>query len=494
VLYDADSRARLAVASAAHVSTTPPVSEQDPESWWQAFGQALTRACALARCTPSAISAISIAAQHHGLVALGPDAEVLRPAKLWNDTTSAPQAERLLRLVGPAEWVRRTGSVPTSAFTVTKLAWLAEREPVAFERMTMALLPHDWLTLQLTGVPVTDRADASGTGYFDPVADVWCEELLAHIDPHRDWLSQLPEVRGPQAAAGLACTERAAAIGLTSDTLVGPGTGDQSAAALGLGIELGDVVISLGTSGVVTGLSPRQVANTAGLVNGTASASGSFQPAVITLNAAKVTDTFARLLAVDQESFAGLALAADRHEHRRPILVPYLDGERTPNRPFARGVLADLGSAATREELALCVVEGVVLGLLRGRQALADTGMPMNGRLLVTGGAANSAAYRQVLASLSGEPVHMPSAEGDAMSARGAAVQAAAVLFGAPVGQIASAWAPKLRVVADPQPGDRGYAAERNARYSTVNSVSSQLDRPPDINGSEISSVQGPRA
>jgi xylulokinase len=244
----------------------------------------------------------------------------------------------------------------------------------------------------------------------------------------------------------------------------------------------------------VTGLSPRQVTNTAGLVNGTPSASGSFQPVVITLNAAKVTDTFARLLAVDHEGFAGLALAADRHEHRRPILVPYLDGERTPNRPFARGVLADLGSAATREDLALCVVEGVVLGLLQGRQALADTGMPMNGRLVVTGGAANSAAYRQVLASLSGESVHMPTAEGDAMSARGAAVQAAAVLFGAPVGQIASAWAPKLEVVADPQPGDCDYAAERNARYSTVNSVSSQLDRPPDINGSEISSVQGPRA
>ena len=140
------------------------------------------------------------------------------------------------------------------------------------------------------------------------------------------------------------------------------------------------------------------------------------------------------------------------------------------------------------------MVEGVVLSLLQGRQALADTGMPMNGRLLVTGGAAKSTAYRQLLASLSGKSVHVPSAEGDATSARGAAVQAAAVLFGAPVGQIASAWAPKLEVVADPQPGDSDYAAERNARYSTVNSVSSQLDRPPGISGSEKPSVQGPHA
>jgi xylulokinase len=479
------------VASAPHPSTTPPISEQHPESWWEAFTQALTSACARARCTPSAISAISIDAQHHGLVALGPDAEVLRPVKLWNDTTSAPQAAKLVRQLGPAEWIRRTGSVPTAAFTVTKLAWLAEHEPAAFQRMTMALLPHDWLTMQLTGVPVTDRADASGTGYFDPVENRWCEDLLAHIDPHRDWVNQLPEVRGPQTAAGLACTDRAQALGLTADTIVGPGTGDQSAAALGLGIEPGDMLFSLGTSGVVTGLSTSQVSNSAGLVNGTASASGAFQPVVITLNAAKVSDTFARLLGVDHDTFAVLALAADRHDDRRPILVPYLDGERTPNRPFAHGVLADLGSATTREEFALSVVEGVVLGLLQGRQALADTGMPMNGRLLVTGGAARSAAYRQLLASLSGQSVHVPATEGDAMSARGAAVQAAAVLLGAPVGEIASAWAPKLEVVADPQSGDREYAAQRNARYATVSTVSSQLDSPPADEGSGAEPEEG---
>jgi xylulokinase len=289
----------------------------------------------------------------------------------------------------------------------------------------------------------------------------------------------------------LACTARAGALGLNPDTIVGPGTGDQSAAALGLGIEQGDIIISVGTSGVVTGLSSRQVTDQRGLVNGTASASGSFQPAVITLNAAKVTDTFTRLLGVDHDTFSRLALKGDRHRHDRPILLPYLDGERTPNRPFARGLLADLSSAATKEDLALGVIEGVVLGLLQGRQALAESGMAMNGRLLLTGGAANSSGYRQVLASLSGVAVQTPSAEADAMSARGAAVQAAAVRYGLPIGQVVSAWAPVLKVVAGPMPGDEQYAEKRAARYEELSGISSQLDVPPSTIQSQLPDAKG---
>jgi xylulokinase len=390
---------------------------------------------------------------------------VLRPAKLWNDTTSATQAARLVSGLGREHWVRRTGLVPTAAITISKLAWLAEKEPASFERLRLALLPHDWLTMQLTGEAVTDRGDASGTGYFDPVGNVWCLDLLNCIDPERDWLAQLPRVLGPQTAAGQANTARAAALGLRPGTLVGPGTGDQSAAALGLNIQEGDVFVSLGTSGVVAGISMRQVIDALGRVNGSASASGGFQPTIVTLNAAKVTDTFARLLGVDHSGMSRLALAADRSDASRPMLVPYLDGERTPDRPFARGLLMDLSSVCTREALALCAFEGVAFGLLQGRDTLIEAGLRADGRFILAGGASRSPAYQRSFAELSGMPVRVADVDGGVISARGAAVQAAAVLVGATAREVALAWAPDCGVVAEPLPGDADYAEERRVRY-----------------------------
>lgn len=479
VLYDEDTGERIGLASAPHPATSPPVSEQDPRAWWQAFRRAFSRACEQAQCSPGAIVAISIAAQHHGLVALDASFRVLRPAKLWNDTTSAPQAKSLVRRLGAERWLRRAGSVPTAAFTVTKLAWLAEHEPANFANLKMAMLPHDWLTMQLTGNACTDRADASGTGYFDPVENTWCEDLLAAVDPHRDWLRQLPVVLGPQEAAGQAETESAAELGLARHALVGPGTGDQSAAALGLGIQIGDVLVSFGTGGVVTTFSARQVLDPLGVVNGTASATGDFQPVVITLNAAKVTDTFARLLGVDHDELARLALSADRLVIDRPLLLPYLDGERTPDRPFARGVLAGLSTAVTREQLALSAMEGVVLGVLDGRQELARAGVEMSNQLIVTGGAARSSAYRQVLASVSGQSVLAPLGEDTAaISARGAAIQAIAVYSQTSVRDVAAEWMPRRSVVAEPQADDADYAARLTHRYHLLQASTVALDGP----------------
>lgn len=482
------SGALVASAKAPHSRTTPPVSEQDPQTWWAALSQSLARACDIAGTAPSAIAAISVAAQHHGLVALGAGGLVLRPAKLWNDTTSAVQAARLVSQLGKDEWIRRTGSLPTAAFTITKLAWLAEKELATFGQLQLALLPHDWLTMQLSGEAVTDRGDASGTGYFDPAADEWCLELLALVDPDRDWLAQLPRVLGPQTPAGRATTVRAAELGLHSDTVVGPGTGDQSAAALGLNVSPGDVLVSIGTSGVVTGISTRQVTDPSGRVNGTASASGGYQPSVVTLNAAKVTDTFARLLGVEQEEMSRLALSADRGDVRRPILVPYLDGERTPDRPAARGLLLDLSTASTRESLALCAFEGVVLGLLQGREILIAAGLADGGRFILTGGASRSPAYQISFAALSGTAVHVAEVDGGLTSARGAAIQAAAVLTGATASEVAHAWAPSCTVVAEPAAGDAAYAQERAARYRAAVAI----EQPDEARaGSDVISTGG---
>jgi xylulokinase len=477
VLYDLDARAMLGHASTAHPPTSPPVSEQDPVAWQQAMRLALARACARASCSPADIVAISVAAQHHGLVALDGRHEVIRPAKLWNDTCSAPQAAQLVARTGREFWVERTGSVPTAACTISKLGWLAEHEPESFRRMELALLPHDWLTKQLCGRAVSDRGDSSGTGYFDARKDAWCPDILALVDPDREWIEQLPEVLGPQGVAGHAGTSWAGALGLRPETLVTVGTGDQTAAALGLGLGPGDVMVSLGTSGVVTGLSRVPVTDPDGLINCIASATGGFQPTIVTLNAAKVTDAFAHWLGTDHDGLSRLALSADVHSPHRPVLAPFLDGERTPDRPTARGLLADLTSDTTRADLALSAYEGVALGLRQGFRALVDRGLDSGGRLLVTGGASRSPAYRQVVASVFRRPVSAARVEGALVSARGAALQAAAAVLETRVDETAASWAPVSDVVAEPRPGDDEVVDALVVRYDAVSAVD-QLDRP----------------
>jgi xylulokinase len=385
----------------------------------------------------------------------------------------------LVEQTGREMWVRRTGSVPTAAFTITKLAWLAENEPENFARMRFAMLPHDWLTMRLCGRLVSDRGDSSGTGYFDPVSNIWCEDLLALVDPDRPWTAQLPHVLGPDEPGGSADTSAARSLGLRPGTVVGPGTGDQSAAALGLGLSQGDVMMAFGTSGVVTGLSDVPITDPRGAINGTASATGAFQPIVVTLNAARITDTFAQWLGVDHAELSRLALAADRHRVDRPTVVPFFDGERTPDRPFARGILADLSTSTTREEFALSAYEGVVLGLLAGRASLVSAGLDVRNRLLVTGGASRSGAYRSTLAALSGLPVSTPMLDGSLASARGAAIQAAAVLTGASVVETSASWNLGSQVVAAPHPEDRECAESRRRRYNEVVAVDQLDHRPP---------------
>ncbi|MGA1076844.1 MAG: FGGY family carbohydrate kinase, partial [Ilumatobacteraceae bacterium] len=180
-----DDGAILSGGRAPHPPTTPPVSEQDPESWWAALGSAWEEAIS----TGHQPSAVSVAGQQHGMVVLDSERRVVRPAKLWNDTESAPDAAWLIKNVpgGAAALARATGSVPVAAFTVTKLSWLHRSEPQSWERLAHVLLPHDWITFRMTGGLTTDRGDASGTGYFDPVAGTYVDEVLATVDGDRDW-------------------------------------------------------------------------------------------------------------------------------------------------------------------------------------------------------------------------------------------------------------------------------------------------------------------
>jgi xylulokinase len=186
-LFDAATGRRLGQASSPHSRVAPPNSEQHPDQWWVAFSRALAAASADAGYDPWVVEAISIAGQCHGLVALDGEQQVIRPAKLWNDTSSAKQARSLVEALGPLQWAERTGSVPTAAFTITKLAWMRDEEPENFRRIRHIMMPHDWLSWRLSGRLVTDRSEASGTGYFDVRTGAWAPDLLELVDPGIPW-------------------------------------------------------------------------------------------------------------------------------------------------------------------------------------------------------------------------------------------------------------------------------------------------------------------
>ncbi len=433
----------MARAEAPHPPAEPPVSEQPPAAWWSAL-QTAARNLEL-----HDVAALNVDGQGHGLVVLDAEYEVIRPAKLWSDTTSADEAQELVDRLGPDEWVRRTGIVPLSAITISKLLWLKGREPVAFARVTKVLVPPDYLTWRLTGAFVTDRSAAAGTGYMNVDTSEWDLELLALVDADRDWSTMLPRIAGPVEAAGRVTEMASGATGFPTGALVGPGANDQPVSALALGIVGADAIVSLGTSGTVSVRTSSPVMDPTGAVTCVADAAGAYRPLVCTLNATKVTDAFGQLLDVDYDELAELALSAPSEDAERPILVPYLDGERTPNRPDASGVLSGLRPGTSRAQVARAAFEGVLLGLLEGLDALHASGVPTGGRIVLTGGGAASPAYRQLLADLSGEPVYV--SDLDETSAAGAAVQAAAMIQGRSVDEVTAAWAPELRRVAIPR-------------------------------------------
>lgn len=460
-LRDADSGRLLGSGRAPHPSTQPPVSEQDPQSWWQALLSAWPQACADAGIDPRDVQAIAVAAQGHGMVCLDAAGDVVRPAKLWNDTASSPQADAMVRDRGKRWWADHVGSVPTAAFTITKLAWLAQNEPASLARIRSVLVPADWLAFRLTGERATDRSNASSTGYYSAHEDRWLADVLTDLVGPGDWEAALPAVHGPAQGIGVTTASAAAALGVRQGVPVGPGAVDQQAGFLGLGLTTGDVLYSLGTSGVVMTSSPRPVHDAQGWVNGVADAAGGYLPLVCTLNATKVTDTVGRLLGVGYAELAELAMTAPR-DADRPVLAAFFDGERSPDRPLATGALVGLTNATTREQIALAAVEGVLLGLVRGQDALASAGADVSGSVVVAGGGARSAAYRQVLADLLGCPVLRLDAP--EATARGAAVQAAAVLTGSGVEEVAGRWRPDRVDVTEP----RVTAADVRGRYVHV--------------------------
>ena len=431
---DTDDGTLVGSGRAIHPDIHPPRSEQDPEAWWRAL------AAAPAEATDGgsrSVAAVSVAGQQHGLVVLDAYGRVLRPAKLWNDTESAPEAARMVEALGAPTWAARTGSVPLAAFTVTKLAWLAGHEPDVARAVRSVLLPHDYLTWRLTGRRVTDRGDASGTGYFAPSTGEWLVDLLDEVVGPADWADRLPTVLGPTEPAGAPSPEGLDGLGIGVD-VVGPGMGDNMAAALGVGLAPGQPCVSLGTSGTVYVRSARPTADPSGTVAGFADATGGYLPLACTLNATRVTEAVAGLLGVSPAGLSDLALSTPTGASGLTLL-PYFDGERTPDRPTATGTLAGLRTGVSRPDVAASAFEGVVCGLLDALDALSELTAVDAGPLVAVGGGARSPAYRRALADLSGRVVVVPDV--DEAVATGACVQAAAVVTGRSPDEVRASWA-----------------------------------------------------
>ena len=410
VIVDAESGSVVRQGRATH----PDGTAVDPEAWWHALNAAIADAGGI-----DDVVAWSIGGQQHGMVALDATGSVVRDALLWNDTRSAQAASDLIAEFGAADLAARTGLVPVASFTVTKLRWLRDAEPENAARVAAVALPHDWLTWRLRGFGpdnpvleelVTDRSDASGTGYWNPATGSYDRALLVAALGHD---AILPRVLGPSDH-----------VADPAGRLVAPGAGDNAGAALGLGAEPGDVVVSIGTSGTVCAISRTPIFDESGTVAGFADASGNFLPLVATLNAARVLDVTAALLGVTHGEFSDLALQAPPCAGGLALL-PYFEGERTPNLPDATASLTGMTLASTtRANLARAAVEGMLRGLGAGLDALRGLGIPLQ-RALLIGGGAQSEAVRRIAPEVLGLPVEVP--EPGEYVALGAARQAASI-------------------------------------------------------------------
>jgi xylulokinase len=397
----------------------------NPNAWWDALLSAARRAGGL-----QDVAAISISGQQHTPVFLDASGEVVCDSPLWNDTGSHPHMVDLNKELGRDEWIRRTGMPITLSDTVTKLRWLRDVDPASARRTEAVALVHDWLTWRLMGYGpgtaavdriTTDRSEASGTAYWSGETGDYCEDLFELAFGRT---AVLPRILGPLDRAG---ATGSGIPGIPAGIPLGVGSGDNAAAALALGMAEGDAVLSLGTSGVVYTPAMAPVHDYAGYVCSYADATGNYIPLVAVLNAARNFDVGATLLGCTYEELSALALQAPPGADGLTLL-PFFEGERTPDLPQARGSLhmASL-SNFTRPNFARAVIEGTLASQVAMLDALAACGLHIR-RLLLIGGAAQSSAVQTVLTQMVDVAVVVPAL--DEYVTKGAAMQAAAALTG----------------------------------------------------------------
>ncbi|MCL7426871.1 FGGY-family carbohydrate kinase [Streptomyces sp. YS415] len=392
VVCDADTGAVLRQGYAPHPVEGRP-SDVDPQAWLLSLGEAAGGGLL------EGVQAIGVSSQQNAVVALDSQGNTTRPAMVGGDRRAQVAAADLVDALGGREaWAQAVGCVPQAAQPVTKLRWLSKSEPDAAARTAVLLQAHDWLVWQLLGRPVrrtTDRGGASGTGYWSAASGAYRTDLVELALGHQ---AMLPEVIGPAEAAGTT----------PEGLLISAGTGETMAAAFGLGIGLGDAVVSLGASGSVMAVHPEALHDPTGMITALADATGMHLPVVTTLNAVRTLRGTAELLGLpDLESLSDLAMKSTPGAHGL-VLLPYLEGERTPNLPHTAGTLTGLRREAMRpEHLARAAFEGMLCGLADALDVLRGRGVEVR-RVFLLGAAAELPAVQASAPSLFGAQVVVP--------------------------------------------------------------------------------------
>jgi xylulokinase len=433
VVLDLEQKKVIAEARASHqLIGGLPVGhmEQHPQDWTAALDTVILEV--LAKVDRARVRGIGVSGQQHGFVPLDEKGAVIRPAKLWCDTSTVAECGLLTKKLGGAKAViRKAGLLFLPGFTAPKILWLKRHEPQNYQRLRHVLLPHDYLNFHLTGNFFMEYGDASGTALMDVRKRVWSKDAIAAIDRNlADWLPPLTDSHQP---AGMLRPELAAKYGLTNDVVVSAGGGDNMMGAIGTGnVAPGVVTASFGTSGTIYAFARKPVVDPRGEIAAFCSSTGGWLPLLCTMNVTTVTERVRALFEWDHARLdAGVAETPPGADGL--VLLPYLEGERTPNVPEGSGVFLGLNRATLRPgHLGRAAMEGVTMGMNYGLRRLADLGVKAK-EIRLTGGGAKSPVWRQLMADIFGVPVvAMVEDEGAAL---GGALQAAwctARLDGAP--------------------------------------------------------------
>ncbi|WP_047301357.1 xylulokinase [Pseudomonas fluorescens] len=426
IILDAASGQVLGQGAAAHtmISGANGRREQDTHQWLEAFALATRQALLAADVDGQSILGIGVSGQQHGLVLLDDEGEVLRPAKLWCDTETSAENDRLLtHLGGEKGSLERLGVVIAPGYTVSKLLWTKEQHPDVFARIARVLLPHDYLNYWLTGRACSEYGDASGTGYFNVRSRQWDLQLLRDIDPSGRLQAALPELIDSHEAVGTILPAIAEHLGINRNALVSSGGGDNMMGAIGTGnIQPGAITMSLGSSGTVYAYADAPKVSADASVATFCSSSGGWLPLICTMNLTNATGAIRELFDLDLDQFNTLVAQA-------PIgaegvcMLPFLNGERVPALPHATGSLHGLTlDNLTQANLCRAAIEGTTFGLRYGLDLLRHNGLQSRSICLI-GGGSKSAVWRQIVADIMDTPVICT--EQSEAAALGAAIQAA---------------------------------------------------------------------
>ncbi|HTH49533.1 MAG TPA: xylulokinase [Candidatus Limnocylindria bacterium] len=424
LVVDAKSGKVLGSGASAYdlIAGLPPgAKEQHPQTWREATAKAIWAALKAAKAGAGEVVAIGVSGQQHGFVPLDKAGEVIRPAKLWCDTTTAAECDEITAaLGGPKATLKATGNAVLPGFTAGKILWLKRHEPKHFAKLATVLLPHDYLNFWLTGNAFMEYGDASGTALMDVRKRRWCEAAVKAIDA--DLLGKLPKLSSSEVPAGQLSAATAKELGLSPGVLVSSGGGDNMMGAIGTGnTREGVVTASFGTSGTIYACADKPVVDPRGEIAAFCDSTDHWLPLLCTMNVTVATEMVRRDFDCDHAAFEKTAAKAPAGSDGL-LLLPYLEGERTPNVPDGTGVYFGVRPKTfTAAHYARATMEGVTLGMNYGLRRLAELGVKAT-QVRATGGGAKSKLWRQIMADVfNAEVVTLKVSEG---AAYGAALQA----------------------------------------------------------------------